>query len=94
MTNRYFLYARKSTDETDKQVRSIDDQIAELRALAEREHLHVVDELDESRSAKVPGRPTFNEMLDRIERGEADGILAWHSSPLTIGNRVGPAKCG
>ena len=28
-------------------------------------------------SAKDPGRPVFNEMLDRIERGEADGIIVW-----------------
>ena len=28
-------------------------------------------------SAKEPGRPVFNEMLSKIHRGEADGILCW-----------------
>src|ERR1051326_6104049 len=28
------------------------------------------------------GRPLFNEMLDRIEAGDADGIIAWHPDRL------------
>src|SRR3990172_4940446 len=33
-------------------------------------------------TAKTPGRPIFNNLLDRIERGEANGILAWHPDRL------------
>ncbi len=79
---KFFLYARKSTDMEDKQVRSIEDQIAELRAFAKQENLEIVDVLIEKQSAKVPGRPVFNEMIKRIEKSEANGILAWHPDRL------------
>src|SRR5437667_6134677 len=35
------------------------------------------DPFKEEKSAKEPGRPTFNDMLRRIERGEANAILCW-----------------
>ena len=75
--NKYFLYARKSTDVEDKQVRSIEDQLAVLRALAKTEGLNIAQEFIEKQSAKIPGRPVFNEMLARIEKGEAQGIVCW-----------------
>jgi hypothetical protein len=81
-TNNFFIYARKSTDDADRQVRSIDDQLAELRDLATKEGITVVDTLVEKQSAKVPGRSVFNEMIARIEAGEAAGILAWHPDRL------------
>src|SRR3989338_8781854 len=74
---RYFLYARKSTDVEDKQVLSIEAQLAELRALAKEEKLEVVAEFVEKGSAKMPGRPVFNEMLKRVHKGEAQGIVCW-----------------
>ena len=82
-TPRYFIYARKSTEGEDRQARSIPDQLAELRELARKENLTVVDVFTEQQSAKVPGRPIFNEMLDRIERGDASGILSWHPDRLS-----------
>jgi len=80
--HKFFLYARKSTDLEDKQVRSIEDQIAELRAFAKQENLNIVDVFIEKQSAKIPGRPIFGEMLERVESGEANGILAWHADRL------------
>ena len=79
---KFFLYARKSTDVEDKQVRSIEDQIAELRAFAKNENLEISDVFIEKQSAKIPGRPIFGEMISRIEKGEAQGILAWHPDRL------------
>ena len=75
--SKYFLYARKSTDVEDKQVLSIEAQLAELRALAKKENLTISEEFIEKRTAKMPGRPVFNEMVKRIEKGEAQGIICW-----------------
>ena len=80
---RYFIYARKSTDVEDKQVLSIESQLAELRALAKHEQLNVVEVFVEKRSAKMPGRPVFEEMLARIQRGEAQGIVCWKIDRLS-----------
>ena len=80
--NKFFLYARKSTDVEDKQVLSIEAQITELRAFAKQNNLNVIDTFIEKQSAKIPGRPIFDEMLKRIEKNEADGILAWHPDRL------------
>ncbi len=74
---RYFLYARKSTDVEDKQVLSIEAQLAELRAIARKDELEIVEELVEKKSAKIPGRAIFSDMMSRIGRGEAQGIICW-----------------
>ena len=63
-------------------MRSIEDQIAELRAYAKQEGLTITEVFIEKQSAKIPGRPIFNEMLNKIEQGEANGILAWHADRL------------
>ena len=73
----YFLYARKSTDVEDKQVLSIEAQLAELRVLAKQEGLEVAAEFVEKRTAKMPGRPVFNDMMKRIQKGDAQGIVCW-----------------
>jgi hypothetical protein len=79
---KFFLYARKSTDVEDKQVLSIDAQLTELREFAKRENLNIAQEFIEKQSAKIPGRPIFNEMMKRIEKGDADCILSWHPDRL------------
>ena len=80
--NYFFLYARKSTDEPDRQILSIEAQITELREFAAKEQINIVKTFIENQTAKEPGRPIFNEMIKRIESGEAEGILAWHPDRL------------
>ena len=80
---KYIIYCRKSTDTEDKQVLSLESQENELKRLAESHGFYVVDILKESKSAKEPGRPIFNEMITRILSGEFDAILCWKIDRLT-----------
>jgi len=79
---RYFLYARKSTDEEDRQILSIEAQVTEVKEYAIKENLQIVQEFIESKSAKVPGRPIFNEIMSLLQKGKADAILTWHPDRL------------
>ena len=42
---KYIAYVRKSTDEKDKQVLSIDAQVAELKEFAKKQNLEILDQL-------------------------------------------------
>ncbi len=72
------MYVRKSTDDKEKQVASIQSQIDEMKKLAERNGYEIVHIFQESKSAKAPYvRTEFYKMLDGIGKGEAEGILCW-----------------
>ncbi|PIP31102.1 hypothetical protein COX25_01175 [bacterium (Candidatus Howlettbacteria) CG23_combo_of_CG06-09_8_20_14_all_37_9] len=77
---KYFVYTRKSTDREDMQVLSIDSQKEEI--LKRFSNLEIVEVFEESFSAKYPGRPVFNEMVERMKKGEAEGIISWHPDRL------------
>ena len=79
---KYFIYCRKSTESEEKQALSIEAQLVELREFAKRNNLFISREFTETKTAKEPGRPVFNKMLDQIEKGIASGILAWNPDRL------------
>ena len=74
---KYVIYARKSSESEERQALSIQSQIIEMQKIAEKENLDVVKIFQESKSAKAPGRPVFNDMVKFLEKGKADGILCW-----------------
>lgn len=81
---KYVLYARKSTESEEQQILSIDSQIKEMVAMAERDHLEIVEIKKESHSAKEAGqRPVFNEIVDEIKEGKFNGILTWAADRIS-----------
>lgn len=83
---RYVMYLRKSTDDEAKQVRSLEDQETECRALAEQLGVKIRDEdvLIESASAKKSGnRPLFDAMLLGFKTGRYHGLLSWSPDRLS-----------
>ena len=78
----FYLYARKSTDDEERQMLSIEAQLDELREYAHKEGVNIAREYVESRTAKEPGRPIFNAMLADVEKGKATGLLAWNPDRL------------
>lgn len=81
---KYCLYARKSTESDEQQALSIDSQIKEMQAIAERKNLNIVEVKRESHSAKASGkRPVFQELLNEVDIGKYNGILTWAPDRLS-----------
>lgn len=81
---KYFLYARRSSDEShERQTASIPDQLFVVGKMSARDKLNIIENLQESHTAFKPGRPVFNDMLERIQKGEANAIVVWHENRLS-----------
>lgn len=83
-TLKYCLYARKSTEAEEKQALSIDSQIKEMKQIAERENLNVVEIRRESHSAKESSqRPVFEEIVKDIDSGLFNALITWAPDRLS-----------
>ncbi len=80
---KYILYCRKSSEQEDKQILSIESQRNELLNVAKRENLKIVEIMEESHSAKKLGRPVFAELIAKLENGFANGLLVWNASRIS-----------
>lgn len=80
----YCLYARKSSEEDERQALSIDSQINEMYEMIRRNGLNVIEVRKESHSAKASGcRPVFNQLLVDIRNGKFNGIVTWAPDRLS-----------
>jgi site-specific DNA recombinase len=83
---RYVIYLRKSTDDEQKQVRSLPDQLTECLEVANYLGVTVRDEdiFEESESAKLSGkRPIFDDMLIGFKTGKYHGLISWSPDRLS-----------
>lgn len=84
MPSRYCLYARKSSEEDERQALSINSQIKEMLDMAKRDGLRIVETRQESHSAKQSnGRPVFNQLLSEVKTGRFNAILTWAPDRLS-----------
>jgi len=85
-TLRWALYARKSTESSERQARSIPDQIDDCFNDVIRPSditMRRADIFKEERSAKEAGtRPVFKDMIDDFKNGKYQGLIAWHPDRL------------
>ena len=89
---KYVIYARKSTDDPQRQVQSLPSQVKECKEFARSKGLPFKESeiIRESESAKTPGiRPLFTQMLKDIAAGKFDGIIAWNPDRLARNMKEG-----
>lgn len=81
---RYCLYARKSSEDDERQALSIDSQITAMLRIAEAENLEIVETVRESKSAKTSGgRANFELLVDGLKEGRYDSIITWAPDRLS-----------
>lgn len=80
----YCLYARKSSEDDERQALSIDSQIKEMAIQGETQGLRVTEIRKESHSAKQSGqRPVFEQIIADVRKGLFTGILSWAPDRLS-----------
>ena len=78
-----FVYLRRSQDREDRQAYSLEKQDQQVRQIITDNQYAAIHLPSEERSARYPGRPIFNDMLDRVEKSEVRYITVWALSRLS-----------
>jgi len=81
---KYCIYARKSSEDEERQALSIDSQLVEMNKIANRDGLQIVCLKTEAHSAKASGkRIVFNEIMNDIKNKKYNAILTWNTDRLS-----------
>jgi len=85
MNNFYLGYGRKSTNVDDKQILSLPDQKRVIKDFNGSKGIDIPPKyyFEEKRSAKSPGRPVFNQVVELLNQKKAKGVVAYKSDRLT-----------
>lgn len=80
----YCLYARKSSEQDERQAMSIESQVKEMINLAAKENIFIKEVKTESYSAKTSGtRSAFDKMIEDIKNGTFNAIITWAPDRLS-----------
>jgi len=81
---RWCLYARKSSEQDERQALSIEQQIKEMELLADHWGIKITEIRKESHSSKESGtRPIYNRLIKDIQLGYFNGIVTWAPDRLS-----------
>lgn len=76
-------YNRKSAEDKEKQVQSIEDQIEANEESAKNENEKINKHFKEVKSAKKPhNRPQFDELIEFIKKGKVKNVYVWRMNRL------------
>jgi site-specific DNA recombinase len=78
---KYIAYMRKSTIGKERQSLSISQQRAKIKE--QFNDLDIIEWLFDEQSAFGIGRLSFKRMMEMLDSGKADGIVAWHPDRLS-----------
>jgi DNA invertase Pin-like site-specific DNA recombinase len=76
------IYARKSTESDDRQVLSLDAQLHWAREACAKLGVREPLVFTEARSAKLPGREVFGQLMRGVNAGRVDTIVCWKADRL------------
>jgi site-specific DNA recombinase len=79
----FAVYCRKSTDTEDRQILSLDSQKNDIiEKIIKPRNIKPIVWLEESQSAKNPGRLQFNKLIELVERNQINRVITWHINRL------------